>query len=165
MGFLTFYRKRKKKDRELRILLLGLDNAGKSSTLCRIFEESPENIAPTFGFLIRSWVSENHLIHFWDIGGQCSLRPFWQNYFEKTDGIIWVVDGSDIDRFEEHVREFRNILQDVRIQGVSVLVLVNKRDLYTDAEEKIHRDAISKISSEIKVLASSAFRGSGITAG
>lgn len=32
-------------------------------------------------------------LNIWDIGGQKTLRPYWRNYFEKTDGLIWVSSG------------------------------------------------------------------------
>lgn len=31
-----------------------------------------------------------YTLDFWDVGGQKSLRSYWRNYFEKTDGLIWV---------------------------------------------------------------------------
>jgi GTPase SAR1 family protein len=33
-------------------------------------------------------------LNIWDVGGQKTLRPYWRNYFEKTDGLIWVVDSA-----------------------------------------------------------------------
>ena len=37
-------------------------------------------------------------LNIWDIGGQATLRPYWQNYYERTDALLWVVDSSDVDR-------------------------------------------------------------------
>ncbi|KNH08748.1 Small GTPase superfamily ARF/SAR type [Perkinsela sp. CCAP 1560/4] len=167
MGFLTLYRKRKKRERELRIIILGLDNAGKSSILKHILGEDPMWTDPTYGFSIRSKVYENHLINFWDIGGQRSLRPFWRNYFEKTDGIIWVVDGSDAGRFGEHVQELNNILRDARLLKCSVLLLVNKQDLYPDRELDVIQETLSSLEdrTRLRVLPCSAYTGKGINEG
>jgi ADP-ribosylation factor-like protein 2 len=47
-----------------------------------------------------------------DIGGQSSLRPYWRNYFETTDAVIWVVDSSDRARMEDCRRELAGLLQE-----------------------------------------------------
>lgn len=48
----------------------------------------------------------------WDVGGQKSLRSYWRNYFECTDGIIWVVDSADKRRLEDCRRELHALLQE-----------------------------------------------------
>lgn len=40
-------------------------------------------------------------LNFWDVGGQKSLRSYWRNYFETTDGLVWVVDSADKRRLED----------------------------------------------------------------
>ena len=37
----------------------------------------------------------------WDIGGQKSIRPYWRNYFDNTDALVYVVDSADQERFLE----------------------------------------------------------------
>lgn len=37
----------------------------------------------------------SYQLNVWDVGGQRSLRPYWRNYFEATDGLVWVVDSTD----------------------------------------------------------------------
>ena len=34
-------------------------------------------------------------LNIWDVGGQKTLRSYWRNYFEATDGLVWVVDSAD----------------------------------------------------------------------
>jgi ADP-ribosylation factor-like protein 2 len=83
MGLLTIIRKAKLKELEIRLLLLGLDNAGKSS----LFGESLDEVSPTLGFDIRTLEWQNKIrANVWDIGGQETIRHFWRNYFEATDG-------------------------------------------------------------------------------
>lgn len=36
-----------------------------------------------------------YTLNVWDVGGQKTLRPYWRNYFEATDGLVWVVDSTD----------------------------------------------------------------------
>jgi hypothetical protein len=88
MGLLDLLRKLKKSDKEVRILLLGLDNAGKTSCLKKLSDEEITHIMPTQGFNIKSLVQEGFKLNVWDIGGQKSIRPYWQNYFEGTDALV-----------------------------------------------------------------------------
>lgn len=48
----------------------------------------------------------------WDVGGQKSLRSYWRNYFESTDGIIWVVDSADKRRLEDCRAELHTLLME-----------------------------------------------------
>ena len=75
-----------------------------------------------------------------DVGGQRSLRPYWRNYFEKTDAIVWVVDSSDPLRMEdcraelwtllgEEVRDFGLLTLFQRLAGASLLIFANKQDI------------------------------------
>ena len=50
MGLLKVIKKTKQKEREVRILILGLDNAGKTTILKKFLGEDTSEIAPTLGF-------------------------------------------------------------------------------------------------------------------
>jgi len=65
----------------------------------------------------------------WDVGGQKSLRSYWRNYFECTDGLVWVVDSADRMRLESCKQELQVLLQEERLAGATLLVLCNKQDL------------------------------------
>ena len=83
MGLLAILRKLKSSpEKELRILLLGLDNAGKTTLLKQLASEDVSHITPTQGFNIKSVQSEGFKLNVWDIGGQRKIRPYWRNYFE-----------------------------------------------------------------------------------
>nr|XP_054765440.1 ADP-ribosylation factor-like protein 3 [Lytechinus pictus] len=128
--FLDLLRKLKHKhQRELRVLLLGLDNAGKTTILKNLCKESYENISPTKGFNIKSVKNKDWNLNVWDIGGQRKIRPYWRNYFENTDVLIYVIDSADRTRFEEAGEEFSELLEEEKLQGVPVLVFANKQDL------------------------------------
>merc|ERR1712031_133200 len=98
-------RKMKKDEKEARILMLGLDNAGKTTILKKLSEEDISHIMPTQGFNIKSLVHEGFKLNVWDIGGQSTIRPYWKNYFENTDALIYVVDSSDRRRLDEASEE------------------------------------------------------------
>ena len=46
-------------------------------------------------------------LNIWDVGGQKSLRSYWRNYFESTDGLIWVVDSVDRRRLADCKEELK----------------------------------------------------------
>ena len=59
MGLLNLLRSLKKSEKEARILVLGLDNAGKTTILKAMSEEDINTIMPTQGFNIKALVSKN----------------------------------------------------------------------------------------------------------
>merc|ERR1711977_51815 len=129
MGLLSLLRKLKRSETEVRILMLGLDNAGKTSILKRLSDEDITHIQPTQGFNIKSLLHEGFKLNVWDIGGQKTIRPYWKNYFENTDALIYVVDSSDRRRLEESGMELLQLLEEDRLAGIPVLVFANKQDL------------------------------------
>jgi ADP-ribosylation factor-like protein 2 len=143
-SLLSLVRKLKRKEREARVLMLGLDNAGKSSVLHYWLygneEEqqqqghnlnSREAIAPTLGFDIRTLERDDVRLMVWDVGGQDTIRAYWRNYFEETDALVWVVDSADRLRLEECSQLLKTLLLEEKMQGASLLILANKRDLAT----------------------------------
>lgn len=117
----------------MRILILGLDNAGKTTivkSLCYGADAAAlENIEPTLGFQIHSLDYQDYHLNLWDIGGQSSIRAYWRNYFEQTDGIVWVVDSSDVSRLDTVREELLKVLRQERLAGASLLIWANKQDL------------------------------------
>lgn len=107
----------------------GLDNAGKTTILKRFNGEPIDTISPTLGFNIKSLEYNGYTLNLWDVGGQKSLRSYWRNYFECTDGLIWVVDSADKMRMESCKAELEVLLQEERLGGATLLVLANKQDL------------------------------------
>lgn len=68
-------------------------------------------------------------MNIWDVGGQKSIRAFWRNYFDTTDGLAWVVDSSDIHRLNDCKIELHKLLSEDRLSGASLLVIANKQDV------------------------------------
>eukprot|EP00835_Amoeboradix_gromovi_P003223 NODE_204_length_14945_cov_0.251313.p9 type:complete len:175 gc:universal NODE_204_length_14945_cov_0.251313:225-749(+) len=123
----SLVKKIKKKERNKRILILGLDNSGKT-TFLHNFLHIEGDISPTFGFKIHSAELYSYNVNFWDLGGQSSIRIFWRNYFEEiVDGIIWVVDSTDRNRVDLAKHELHAVLKsDLHCP---VLIVANKQDL------------------------------------
>lgn len=130
MGLLSLLKKFKSTpNRELRILLLGLDNAGKTTILKKLASEDITHITPTQGFNIKSVQSPGFKLNVWDIGGQRKIRPYWRNYFEDTDVLIYVIDSADKKRFEETSVELNELLSEEKLATVPLLIYANKQDL------------------------------------
>ena len=129
MGLLSILKKLKQKEKEVRLLMLGLDNAGKTTILKKFNGEDITEIAPTLGFNIKTLDHRGFKLNIWDVGGQKSLRSYWRNYFEATDGLIWVVDSADRRRLEDCRKELQGLLQEERLLGATLLVFANKQDL------------------------------------
>ncbi|GFO48699.1 ADP-ribosylation factor-like protein 2 [Plakobranchus ocellatus] len=129
MGLLTILKKMKQKEKEVRILMLGLDNAGKTTILKKFNGEDIDTISPTLGFNIKTLEHRGFKLNIWDVGGQKSLRSYWRNYFESTDALIWVVDSADRMRLGDCKKELHTLLVEERLAGATLLVFANKQDL------------------------------------
>ena len=129
MGLLTLLRKLKRAEKEARILVLGLDNAGKTTILKKLSDEDISHIMPTQGFNIKSLMHEGFKLNVWDIGGQKSIRPYWRNYFDQTDALVYVIDSADRRRMEETGVELGQLLEEEKLAAIPCLVFANKQDL------------------------------------
>lgn len=117
----------------LHIVVIGLDSAGKTSLLYRLKLKEFVKTIPTKGFnmeKIKVAVGTSRAINFqvWDVGGQEKLRPLWKSYTRRTDGIVFVVDSTELERMEEARVELHKITRTSENQGVPVLILANKQD-------------------------------------
>ncbi|KAF4690065.1 hypothetical protein FOZ62_003096, partial [Perkinsus olseni] len=147
MGLLSILKKLKRDEREARILVLGLDNAGKTTILRKLSDEDITQVMPTQGFNIKSLVRDGFKLNVWDIGGQKTIRPYWSNYFEATDGLVFVIDSADRRRLEESGKELNELLQEDKLGGTALLVFANKQDLLqalpaNEISEALHLDNI-----------------------
>ena len=91
--------------------------------------ESTAEIPPTVGFNIKTIQVDRFKVNVWDVGGQKSIRGFWRNYFDTTDGLIWVVDSSDRERLGICRDELVSLLKEDRLAGASLLIVANKQDV------------------------------------
>lgn len=90
---------------EYSILLLGLDNAGKTTLLEQIksifsshdaTHEPNLKTVPTVGQNVSLIDLPDLYLRIWDVGGQHSLRGLWQSYYSSAHAIVFVVDSTDI---------------------------------------------------------------------
>ena len=114
---------------ERRILMLGLDGAGKTTILYRLKLAEVITTVPTIGFNVERVQYKNINFTVWDVGGQNKIRPLWKHYFKDSNGLIYVIDSSDKERINEAKEELNLILKDEQLNKASVLVMANKQDL------------------------------------
>lgn len=116
--------------RDSAILVLGLDNAGKTAVLYALhLGEAIGYTVPTVGFNLEEVVVGNVSIKMWDLGGQEKLRALWPHYFGQADGVVFVIDSSDIDRIGQAKTELHTLLSHKELTGKPFLILANKQDL------------------------------------
>lgn len=112
-----------------RILLLGLDAAGKTSLMYKLKLDENVVTVPTIGFNVETIQYKQIEFTMYDVGGQDKIRPLWRVYFQSTDAIIFVVDSNDKERIPEAREELEKIFQSDLLRDAKLLVLANKQDL------------------------------------
>ncbi|KAI6105493.1 ARF SAR [Pisolithus sp. B1] len=117
------------KDQDVRILMLGLDSAGKTTILYRLQIGEVVSTIPTIGFNVETVQYKNIKFQVWDLGGQSSIRPYWRCYFPNTSAIIYVIDSSDHARLSTSRSELLTMLSEDELSGVPLLVFCNKQDV------------------------------------
>ncbi|KAK7682907.1 Arf GTPase arf1 [Cerrena zonata] len=115
--------------KEMRILMVGLDAAGKTTILYKLKLGEIVTTIPTIGFNVETVEYKNIAFTVWDVGGQDKIRPLWRYYFQNTQGIIFVIDSNDRDRISEASEELSTMLNEAELQNALLLVLANKQDL------------------------------------
>jgi ADP-ribosylation factor protein 1 len=117
------------KQKEMRILMVGLDAAGKTTILYKLKLGEVVTTIPTIGFNVETVEYRNIQFTVWDVGGQDKIRPLWRHYFQNTQGIIFVVDSNDRDRVPEAREELQRMLNEDELRDALLLVFANKQDL------------------------------------
>lgn len=116
--------------RDVRILMVGLDAAGKTTILYKLKLGELVTTIPTIGFNVECVEYKNISFTVWDVGGQDRIRRLWRHYFENTQGLVYVVDSSDRERMQEARDELMHIMDEPSFPpDAAVLVLANKQDL------------------------------------
>jgi len=115
--------------KEMRILMVGLDAAGKTTILYKLKLGEIVTTIPTIGFNVETVEYKNINFTVWDVGGQDKIRPLWRHYFQNTQGLIFVVDSNDRERANEAAEELSKMLSEDELRDAALLVFANKQDL------------------------------------
>merc|ERR1719387_1233643 len=98
---------------ERRVLMLGLDAAGKTTLVYKLKLNETVTTLPTVGFNVEGIETANNVrMTVWDVGGQDKIRPLWRYYFQNTQGLIFVIDSNDRDRIEDAREELTKMLNE-----------------------------------------------------
>merc|ERR1712014_262418 len=114
---------------EMRILMVGLDAAGKTTILYKLKLGEVVTTIPTIGFNVETVEYKNINFTVWDVGGQDKIRKLWRYYYTNTQGLIFVVDSNDRERIEAARDELARMVDDDEMRDAVVLVFANKQDL------------------------------------
>ncbi|KAM7400680.1 hypothetical protein PAMA_005060 [Pampus argenteus] len=135
------------KQPEARVLLLGLDNAGKSTLLYKLKHDVNVNTVPTIGFNVEMFEARKNMkriaLTVWDVGGQVKMRQYWRNFHQDTAAVVFVVDSSDGKRLQEARRELENTLRSDQLRHRPLMVVANKQDVdgaltATEIKDQLH---------------------------
>ncbi|ELQ74830.1 GTP-binding ADP-ribosylation factor-like protein ARL2 [Trachipleistophora hominis] len=131
MSFNLLVKQIKKKSNDLKFIVVGLDNSGKTTIINNILRIDAIS-SPTFGYTIYKNLYKNTNLTLFDIGGQEALRKYWSNFYEDADGVIFVFDLFDTRDFVGEFNRVRETLADY-----PVLIYGNKIDLDRERGQSI----------------------------
>uniref|UniRef100_A0A1A9W298 ADP-ribosylation factor-like protein 6 n=1 Tax=Glossina brevipalpis TaxID=37001 RepID=A0A1A9W298_9MUSC len=153
--------------RDVRILMVGLDGAGKTTILYKLKVGEVISTIPTIGFNVEIVEYKNIRFTVWDIGGQMKIRHLWYHYFPNTSAVIFVVDAADVDRIDEAKHELHTILENDELRNVVLLVFANKQDLpqALGVSELAKQLSLHQLQQEWHVHGICAIRGNGLYEG
>ncbi|XP_058505405.1 ADP-ribosylation factor-like protein 14 [Solea solea] len=132
---------------EAHVLLLGLDNAGKSTLLYKLKHNLSVSTVPTIGFNVETIETrkkgKNIAVILWDVGGQGSMREHWRSFHPDAAAVVFVVDSADQERLGEARRELEKTLASEPLSGLPLILIANKQDVHgaltaTEMKDKIN---------------------------
>jgi len=153
--------------KEQRILLVGLDNAGKTTLLYKLKLGDNVQTVPTIGFNVETIQYKNLDFLIWDVGGQDTVRSLWRHYYSGVTAIIFMVDASDERRLPEAATELKHMLADELLQKAKFLIFANKQDISEalSSAEVTKRLDIGEFKQSLLVQGCSGLTGNGIGEG
>lgn len=165
-----------KKD-EYCILIIGLDNAGKTTILEQVKTDylktsgfPLDKIVPTVGLNVGKIRTQNLDLTLWDMGGQDALRTMWTDYFLCCHGLVYVVDSCDEERLLDSRDVFLKVISHVETKDMPILVFANKQDspqaLPVAKIKPIFKECADAVEQrDCVVLGSAALQGDGLEEG
>ena len=155
-----------KKTKEANMTVCGLANAGKTSIINYLMYGEARSTIPTMGLNVSKIDFPNLKLNIFDLGGQKGFRHFWTQINEKSDALVYIIDGVDREHFEESKEVFHTIVNTQINDKIPVLILLNKADLEGSMSraELIERFELMSLSKVINwtVYKTSALTGKGL---
>lgn len=151
-----------------KIIILGMQNAGKTTILYRLSLGQLVKTTPTIGSNVEELTYNNVKFQAWDLGGQESTRSVWDVYYMNTDAIVYVIDSIDDEYYEESKTQFHKMLNNPALKNATILIFANKQDLpgAKTVNKLIEDYGFDKIKSHIwHIQSCSALKGEGLVTG
>jgi len=151
--------------------MVGLDAAGKTTILYKIRFGEVVQTTPTPGFNVETIEYKNLKLTVWDLGGQEKMRRnLWKQFYMGTQGIIFVLDSSDVDRIEDAAEELHQMLRAEELKQAFVLVYANKQDFQNslsgdEVKQRMHLDDLGQSRDKWHVQPTNALTGEGVMEG
>ncbi|KAE9551021.1 hypothetical protein FO519_005755 [Halicephalobus sp. NKZ332] len=155
-------------DKEHKVVIIGLDNAGKTTILYSFVTGEVVHTSPTIGSNVEQFTWRNINFSMWDIGGQETYRSTWSTYYTQAEVVIVVVDSTDRKRLPVTKEEIYRMLAHEALQKASILVYANKQDIkgaMTAAEISTELSLTSIKTHQWHIQACSALTGVGVQKG
>ncbi|KAM7539466.1 hypothetical protein Aperf_G00000052067 [Anoplocephala perfoliata] len=153
-----------------RVVMLGLDAAGKSTILSSMNLGNNATVKPTIGFNVEEVHIPGTRVSFvvWDLGGQESLRLIWRQYLQGIAGLVFVVDSADVSRIPEANSCLQALIRDPLLSGIPIAVVANKQDLadaleVNEVEELLNLSRLSPLRNPYLIRPTIALSGLGVT--
>ncbi|KRX03940.1 P-loop containing nucleoside triphosphate hydrolase [Pseudocohnilembus persalinus] len=118
------------------IIILGLEGAGKTTILYQLTKNKRVPAIPTVGKNEETFNYKKKKYNMIDFGGKQKSLNYFNQYFQNTLGIIFVIDGNNKEQFEQSYIYFKQIFQEQSLKGIPILILLNKKDLKVNNEEQ-----------------------------
>ena len=116
-------------NKKLEVVLVGLENSGKTTLLNVLAAGRPVETCPTIGLNVKLVRKGGVQMKCWDIGGRAQYRSEWGRYTRGCDVIIYVVDANALDSIPLARKELHRLLEDRELATTPLLVIANKIDL------------------------------------
>ncbi|EWS74759.1 ADP-ribosylation factor(Arf)/Arf-like (Arl) small GTPase family protein (macronuclear) [Tetrahymena thermophila SB210] len=124
--------------KEKKILMLGIDDAGKTTILYQLKLNKAIQLIPTVGFTVEKIIYKNLELQFWDLSGNdYSRKFFWHHYYKNSNALLFVIDSSNIERFSEAKQTLNMLLENPNIPDIPILILANKQDIAAVNTERL----------------------------
>lgn len=117
------------------LLVLGLDNAGKTTLLYTLQTgEQSRSFPPTDRPTLNSFQYGSIAFTAWDLGGHEAVRHLWEDYFsEQVSAVLFLIDAADSARLEEAAYELDALIGEKILPDIPVALLLNKCDIVETA--------------------------------
>ena len=94
-------RRMRRAPRRFTLVLIGLDDAGKTTVLAAIKGDPTDDAQPTWGFSTDTTDTPHGTVTFYDLGGGKRIRRIWEEYYAEVHGVVFVADAAAEDRLGE----------------------------------------------------------------